>query len=33
MSHKFMSSKGFVAGGGESFEASFYCGNRGIGDH
>ena len=33
MSRKFVSGEGFVAGGGESFEASFYCRNGGIGDH
>ena len=30
---KFMSGEGFVVGGGEGFETSFYCGDRGIGDH
>ena len=33
MSRKFMSGEGFIASGGESFEASFYCGNGCIGDH
>ena len=28
-----MSGEGFVAGGRESFETSFYCGNGSIGDH
>ena len=33
MSRKLMSSESFVAGGGEVFEAGFYGGDRGIGDH
>ena len=28
-----MSGEGFVAGGGEGFEAGFYCGDRGVGDY
>ena len=33
LSCKFMSGESFVAGGRESFEVSFYCGDRGIKDH
>ena len=28
-----MSGEGFVAGGGKGFEAGFYGGDRGVGDH
>ena len=28
-----MSGKGFISGGGEGFEAGFYGGDRGVGDH
>ena len=30
---KFMSGEGFVTSGGEGFEAGFYGGDRGVGDH
>ena len=33
MSCKFMSSEGFFAGCGQGFEAGFYGGDRGVGDH
>ena len=33
MSRKLMGGEGFVAGGGKGFEAGFYGGDRGVGDH
>ena len=30
---KLMSGEGFVTGGGKGFEAGFYGGDRGVGDH
>ena len=33
MSCKFVSSEGFVAGGGEGFKTGFYCRNGGLGNN
>ena len=33
MSRKFMSSKGFITGGGKVFKAGFHGGDSGVGDH